>query len=323
MVVHKNIIKDAGRILFWFPLRWFVQAVSLRQAQRIGRWLGEIDYRLFGSGRSRKMSSHISEALNISASDARKIVRENLKMNITNTLELMKYPYFTKEELSKSVRFDHLERLDAELKKGKGVILLTAHFGTKQLLQIALGLSGYAVHQLHYHMSSEELSYIQKHVAQTQRKKIESRMPVHFIPADGFLRSAFLCLKNNQILILAGDGIGLKQHMDRSYRGFDFLGKKMLFPTGPYSLARRTQSVILPVFALREEDGRHRIVFEEPIFVGDKDKESLDSTIQYVTLLESYIRRYPRQWEFWEEFDETVLLAEEAAGPGLKDVLNS
>jgi len=305
MIAHKHIVKDLGRILFWFPLRWMVQMTPMHLVYRVGGWLGELDYRISGSGRISRMRGNIISALGLSGSDARRIVRQNLKLHMRNNLELMKYPKISRSQLHGFMTFVHRERLDEALRGGNGVIVMTAHFGAKQLLQIALGLHGYPANQIHYHMGHDELTFVQKYVAQCQRVKIEEKIPAKFIPANGFLRSAFKCLRSNQVLIMAGDGIGLKHHMDKSYQPFDFLGRRMRFPNGPAAIARRTQAALLPAFVVRRGVD-HRIVFERPLKVS-RERDA-DTTTAYVRLLEGYVRQHPRQWEYWEEFDENVLL---------------
>jgi KDO2-lipid IV(A) lauroyltransferase len=288
--------------------------MPLNLVSLIGGWLGDLDYRISSPKRIARMSGNISSALGVTAQDARRIVRQNLKIHMLNNLELMKYPKVTKAKIDDLVTFEHLDRLDCALQKGKGVILMTAHFGAKQLLQIALGLHGYPTNQIHYHMRSDELTFIQKHVAQRQRMRIEAQIPINFISAKGFLRSAFKCLQDNQVLIMAGDGVGLKQYMDKSYHSFEIFNKLMLFPIGPVAMARRTGAALLPVFVVRKKIG-HRIVFETPLRLVERQETEAIAT--YVKLLELYIRQYPWQWEFWEEFDETVLLttARQGADP--------
>lgn len=304
MIPHKNIIKDMGRILFWYPLRWVVQMSPNNLIDFIARQLGGVDYFLSKSDRIDKMAGNISSALGVTDQAARKIVRDNLTMNISNNLELMTYPRLTRDKVDGIAVFESRDRLDTELKKGKGVVLLTAHLGTKQLLQITLGVCGYPVNQIHYHMGREELSFIQKNVAQRQRKKIESKIPVRFIPADTFMRPVIQCLKDNQILIMAGDGIGLKDRMDSSYLPFDIFGKSMRFPVGPALVALKTGASLLPVFAVRQKK-RHKIIFEPPLTVTDDINKA---TTAYVKRLEGYIRQYPAQWEYWEEFERGFLL---------------
>jgi lauroyl/myristoyl acyltransferase len=305
VIAHRNIIKDAGRIFFWFPVRWAVTLAPDVCVYLLGGAFGAMDYLFSGRSRTRRMVKNVTRALGEAAAPET-IVRKNLQNHCRNVLEFIKYPRITASNMSRCLCFDGINLLEQELKKGKGVLLVTAHFGAKQLLQVGLGHSGHRVNQINYHMSSEELSYVQKNVSQRQRKKIEARIPAVFIPAGSFLRSAYNCLKNNEVLIVAGDGSGIREHMDDSYCPFDFLGKRMLFPVGPASLAERTGAQMIPVFVVRDRT-KHRIVFEQPI---DPRRTSIqDATGQYVGWLEDYVRKHPSLWEFWEEFDEDCLLA--------------
>jgi len=296
-----------GRILFWYPLRWIVQASPNRLIYFIAKQLGGVDFFLSKSERIDKMVGNISSALDVSEREARTIVRQNLTMNICNNLELMTYPSITQDKIDDIAAFENRDLLDRELEKGKGVVLLTAHLGTKQLLQIILGVCGYPVNQIHYHMGREELSFIQKNVAQRQRKKIESKIPIRFIPAKSFLRPVIQCLRDNQILLMAGDGIGLKDHMDNSYLPFNIFGKPMRFPVGPASVALKTGASLLPAFAVRQKKG-HKIIFEPPLTVT---KDINKVTAAFVGRLEEYIRQYPGQWEYWEEFEKGFLLEDD------------
>lgn len=302
MIPHRNILKDIGRILFWFPLRWCARIVPFSVIYWVGGVLGNIDYILSGRKRTKRMVKNISLVFRNDEKEASRIIRRNLQNHCRTVLEFMKYPQINGANLAKVVSFDGREFLDAELNKGNGVILSTAHYGAKQLLQVALGHKGYPINQINYHMSEDALSFIQKNISQKQRMIIEEKIPCTFISARGFLRSAYRCLKNREVLIIAGDGSGMNEYMEKSFLPFDFLGKKMLFPTGPVSLAKRTGASMIPVFVVREKS-RHRIIFESPINIfGERNIE------HYVAVLERYVRQYPALWEFWEEFERGYLL---------------
>lgn len=306
MIVEKKFLKDLFRIIFWFLIQPTVRMLPFSSINGIGETLGYIDYIVSGRKRVLKMTKNISSAFGDMGRKEEKIIKRNLQNHLRNTLELAKYPQFNRQRITPFVRYEGINYLNNALqKRGKGVILLTAHFGAKQFLQIALGLYGYTLNQINYNLGKEELSYIQRRVSQSQRIDIEKQIPVTFISAKGFLRNAFNCLKNNEILIVAGDGIGLQNHMDRSYQPFDFLGKKMLFPTNPVVLAKKTGAEIIPVFVVRKKR-YHTIVFEPPININKKEKNA--AVKEYVNILEKYVRRYPDHWEFWEEFDEDNLL---------------
>lgn len=267
--------------------------------------MGYADYILSGRARIGKMRSIISDVLGKGEEESEMIVRQNLQNHLRNVVELIKYPQLNAQSIGSLVHLDGRGNLDSSLKNGKGVILLTAHFGAKQFSQIVLGLYGYAINQINYHMSEDELTYVQKHISQKNRIEIETMIPTNFISAKSFMRPVITCLKNNEALIIAGDGIGLKKHMDDSYMPVEFLGKKMLFPTNVVSLAKRTGALVVPVFVVRE-NFKHRIFFETPLN-ADHEPDNL-LVMKYAGLLEKYIRQHPSMWELWEEFDKNVLL---------------
>ena len=272
----------------------------------LGKLLGDLDYLVSGSQRIQRMRKNISRVIKSDDQEIRSIVRMNLQNHITNILEFIKYPQFNQQNISEHLSIQGLENLDEELSKGRGVILATAHFGAKQLLQVGLGLMGYKLNQIHYHMNEDELSFVQKKVSQRYRKEIEKKIPVNFIPSTSFLRVAITSLKNNEILVIAADGIGIREYMSKGYLSVPFLGEKVLFPSNIVSFAKKTGASILPIFTIRETQSNHRIVIEPPIEVN---LEHADRTIRdFIALLEKYVCKYPHLWEFWEEFEEGTLI---------------
>ena len=76
----------------------------------------------------------------------------------------------------------------------------------------------------------------------------------------------------------------------------------MLFSTGMVSLAKISGASILPIICISEGYGEKRLIIEHPISIdknADRERGLEDSVYQYVTLLESYIRRYPEQYKNW------------------------
>ncbi|MDD5677971.1 MAG: lysophospholipid acyltransferase family protein [Kiritimatiellae bacterium] len=302
MIAHRNIIKDFGRVLFWYPLRWIVLILPFGLVYRLCGLLGRLEYALSGRRQTDRMRQNIERAFGCSPTKADAILRRNVENHAMNMMEFLKYPQVNPRNCSSLVVWEGREHLDAALTKGRGVVLCTAHFGAKQILQVALGHAGYRVNQINYHLEGDRLSFVQKNVAQRNRMRIEARIPCRFISAGRFLRAAFRCLHANEILIVAADGAGRKENMDDSFHPFPFLGRTMLFPTNYVELARRTGAVLAPVFAIREQ-AHHRIVFFPPL-----DTETGDPVRQYIALLERHVRQYPHLWEFWEEFEEGELL---------------
>ena len=72
-----------------------------------------------------------------------------------------------------------------------------------------------------------------------------------------------------------------------------------MFPTGPVKLAMATGAPIIPVFAVREADGRVRIHLEDAIQPPPNPQEPNAVQIalqQIAAVMERYILKYPDQW---------------------------
>ena len=66
------------------------------------------------------------------------------------------------------------------------------------------------------------------------------------------------------------------------------------------SLAKRSGATLLPMICITGENGGPRLVIERPIDIrGDREQGFENSVLQYVRLLESYIRRYPENYKKW------------------------
>jgi len=88
----------------------------------------------------------------------------------------------------------------------------------------------------------------------------------------------------------------------------DFFGAPAFFPRGPFIAAMSTGAAFLPAFILRENDGRYRILIEDPleISVEGSHEEAIRRNVQsFVRILERCVRRDPAQWycfyPFWDD----------------------
>jgi KDO2-lipid IV(A) lauroyltransferase len=80
-----------------------------------------------------------------------------------------------------------------------------------------------------------------------------------------------------------------------------FLGRWACTNKGLALLALKTGAPVIPLFSIRQNDGRYCIIFEDevkPIHTGDKTKDIEENTALYTRIIERYVQKYPDQW-FW------------------------
>lgn len=172
--------------------------------------------------------------------------------------------------------------------QGKGVILVTGHFGYWELLGASVAALDHPV----------AVVAKDQHNPAVNRLIIEGRerLGMKVIPMSSAARGVLRALRRNEC-------IGLLADQDAGPGGVfvDFLGLPASTYQGPAAFALRSGAPIIPCFIIREGAERHRVVFETPIEVTPTDDEAADIqryTQAYTTVLEHYVRQYPDHW-FW------------------------
>jgi len=181
------------------------------------------------------------------------------------------------------------ENLDKALSKGKGAILVSAHFGNFPLLLARLALAGYKTAGIMRPMRDGRVEKM--FMAKRRRFNIKT---IYSQPRDACVNNTIEALRNNELVF-----IPLDQNFGTGGIFVDFFGRKAATATGPVVLAQRTKATILPCFIIRQKDDRHKIILEPPFNLekGKDAKETLVLNIQGITnIIESYIRRYPAEW---------------------------
>lgn len=191
--------------------------------------------------------------------------------------------------LSKRVSFEGKEYLDAALASGKGVILVSAHFGNFPLLLARLSLEGYKACGIMRPMRDARVEKI----FQEKRARFKVRT-IYSQPRNVCVNKTIEALRGNEIVFIPID-----QNFGTAGVFVEFFGVKAATATGPVVLAQRTAAAILPCFILRQPDDTHKIVFEPalPLEEGPDAQETIRINIQRLTtIIEKYIRRYPAEW---------------------------
>jgi KDO2-lipid IV(A) lauroyltransferase len=203
-----------------------------------------------------------------------------------SVIEVMQFPKLTRKEVNQLVVFEGRENLDSALKAGRGVVLLTAHFGNWELLGASLTLNGYPLNVIAREVRSEKLQKLM------EAHRGAAGMKVIYRGAS--VKNGLRCLKRNEIL-------GILPDVDTQTDGVfvDFLGRLAYTPIGPVAIALKTQALIVPAFIIRQPDDSHRIVIEKPLklqITGQKDVDIQVNTQLITKVIEHYVRKYPTQW---------------------------
>jgi KDO2-lipid IV(A) lauroyltransferase len=203
-------------------------------------------------------------------------------------LELM-YLMHKPKLLRERVSVEGKENLEKVLLKGKGAILVSAHFGNFPLMLSKMSLEGYHISGIMRHMRD----YRAEKVFLNARNKMGVKT-IYSQPRKTCVEESIRTLRSNELLFIPID-----QNFGTAGVFVDFFGKKAATATGPVVLAQRTGACILPCFIVRQKNDRHKIIFEPPLELreGQTKEETILINIQRLTdIIESYIRKYPAEW---------------------------
>ncbi len=281
--------------------RRIVLLLPRKIALNLGAFLGRLLFLLSRREKARALSNlSIAFGAEKSSRDILRICRlcfENLGKGL---MEFLQFPRLNPENLGRLVSFEGKQNIDEALKKGKGVIMLTAHFGNWELPGASLSSLGYNV------------AFIVRPVRHPRLEALVNRnrqsTGAEYIPRGMSIKKAFWCLRRNGLLGILSD---LDTRVDGVF--VDFFGRPAFTARGPVSIALRTGAALVPMFIIRQEDDTHRIVAEKALelkVTGDQEEDIRLNTARFTKIIESYIRKHPEQWiwvhERWKTRPEVV-----------------
>jgi len=179
----------------------------------------------------------------------------------------------------------HLEEARA---RGRGVLILTAHFGNWELLTVAADMIGHSLHIVYRPLDFRPLDRF--------FVRLRTRYGAGLISKKRSMRRILQALQRRQLI-----GLLMDQDVFRREGVFaDFFGRRACTNKGMALVALKTGAPVVPIFLIREPDGFVvKILPPVPLLrTGDKRKDVESNTGQYNRVIESMVRRYPDQW-FW------------------------
>lgn len=222
--------------------------------------------------------------------------RRAVVLNIFQLRGLRKVAYYLiplmdAQFIKKFVKIEGLHYLDRALKEGRGIVLMTGHFGNPQLGYNAVRMLGY------------DLILIKggapRSVRKPRRKKfryVDAIENTIFISAsslpENYKGRILETLRSGKIINYYGD-----TKEGRKKEKISFLGREIGFPTGIIPLAHQAQAAIIPFIHLYR-NGKITLIFKEPIDDNWKEGEKGYRRIVegFSKILESYILDQPQQY---------------------------
>lgn len=210
--------------------------------------------------------------------------------------EIWSFPRLNQNKVEKLAYVEGIEHLDKALEKGKGALIGVSHFGSWKIIIPALAYKGYKVNQvgLDPRYFIDDKRPVHHNLAMEMEYKSEQSLPAKFIYIGKFQRPIYRALGENEVVINSFDGF-----MGSKKTEVPFLNSKLSLSLGPIIIAFKSGAPLIPAFAVRQKDNRHKIIICEQIPLQNYQnvQQAIENGIKsYVKLLEHYVEEYPSHY---------------------------
>ncbi|MDO8720812.1 MAG: lysophospholipid acyltransferase family protein [Syntrophales bacterium] len=201
--------------------------------------------------------------------------------------EFFDIPSLSKDNIADIMDTEGLDNCREALKRGRGVLLISAHFGNWELSAAALSLLLAPIVILYRRLDNvflEDLVFLVR--ASTGNKPLDK---------EKAMRQMLRSLQNNMI-----GGILIDQNMAQREGVFvDFFSRPACTTDAVAQLALRSHAAVIPSFSVRMPDGRYRIILGremEIVETGDWDSDMVVNTQNFTRVVEEMVRKHPDHW---------------------------
>ncbi len=281
----QNLLEYA---LFSFFSKIFCLA-GFKRAHRFAPFLTFIFHDLLKLRRSVVMKNLTIAFPELSEQERKDLCRKCYLSSAKTFIEIMTLPAIKFSEVENFVSDAAADAARELHGRGKGLILLTAHFGNWELAALTYARRiGIPIATL---AQPQRNGYITDWM-----ERVRTMWGNRVYKTGHAAMTLFKALKNGEIIGVVGDQRGPEDGLR-----VPFFGRMSAVNEGSATLALRAGSPIMICLFIRNEDDSYRLEFKEISY--DDLPESLSDKVAEVTrrhtaVLEEYIRKYPDQW-FW------------------------
>src|SRR2546423_8837226 len=217
----------------------------------------------------------------------RRISRLNFRNHAKAYADLMQLPRARVESIRARLKVEGLEFLDQARALGKGVLVVSCHMGSYEVVSAIWSATLAPVS-----FFAEEL---EPRALFEWYRDTRARLGISVLTLDmGGIRKVLQALREQEMVITAID-------RDITETGYlmPFFGKLAPIPLGPASIALRLGTPLLPVCVYRLPDDTYVAEAAPMVFAtstGSPRADQVRATQELLRRIEHFIRQHPEQW---------------------------
>jgi len=280
-------LKSVVEYAFFLPVNRITRSLSYRGAGKLGSALGACVWRCAGYRRSISLDNLAHAFPGKPPAELRAIAAGAYRGYGRALMEMLWSGGAGEEELRATMTLENPRvPLDA-LARGKGLILLSGHFGAWEFVVTAMSLLlGHPVIAI---AQPQRNRYIDAVITANRNRFGSGTVTMH-----QSVREVMKLLQAGRIVAMLGDQSGPKESLF-----IEFFGRPAATHRGAAAFSLKYDAPIVMFFFIRRQDGKYRAVFEEvdrKALAGTSEENILELTRRHTAILERYIRMYPDHW---------------------------
>jgi Kdo2-lipid IVA lauroyltransferase/acyltransferase len=202
--------------------------------------------------------------------------------------EFCQMPRYTQVNTQKFLRYEGLDHYLRAKGKGKGVLIVTGHLGAWELSSYYHSLMGYPMSMVIRRLDNPRVDQLVNRIRCLHGNRV--------LHKDDFARGLLAAMRQGETV-----GILMDTNMTPPQGVFvPFFAQQACTASGLARVALKTGAAVLPGFMLWEEQEQKYVLHFGPeiemIATGDDEKDAIENTARFTSVIESYVRRYPSQW---------------------------
>ena len=270
------------RILFYL-----IRLFRFRTIQQMGSAFGWFIFSVIGLRKNLVLDNLRQAFPEKTDTEIRSIAIGSYRNLFTAYFEILSLDKLPEEFFRNNISFPDAPRINALLQQGKGLIVLTGHFGNWELC--ALSVPVIVAQKYTIVVQKQRNPYVNDFMA-----RMRTRFGAKLVVMERALRESLRALSNNEVIALIADQSGPESGIYAN-----FFGRPASTHQGPAVFQLRSGAPMILVMLIREGAEKFRIEMEQIDTTGldgTNEEKMQEITRRHVAALEKYVRRYPEQW---------------------------
>ncbi|QQS36886.1 MAG: lysophospholipid acyltransferase family protein [Ignavibacteriales bacterium] len=279
----KNILE----YILFILLANFYSLIGLKTARRFAPMISRFFFFIIPIRRKTVIENLTNAFPEYSSDKIKTIAYESYKSFSLALVELFCVKKMSRQELENAVNCPGRNLINEKYDDGKGLILLSAHFGNWEY--VALSVSAQVKKTFNVVVKSQRNPYVNNWMNDI-RTKWENKI----IPLGASIRQVYSALKDKKIVAMVADQRGPVDGIR-----VNFFGRKVSVYPGPAILAIKTGAPIIYGLTVRQKDQNYfteLVEIDTQNLSGTEDEKVTELCQRHMSYLESMIRKYPEQW---------------------------